>query len=314
MPSLSIKQMNTLKILVTGSNGLLGQKLLDKLRLKKDIQVMASSKGPDRYPDAGFYEYADLDITDAAAIEKVISDFQPSTIIHTAAMTNVDACESDREGCWKLNVNSLEYIMKAAAPLGCHIIHLSTDFIFDGLAGPYKEDDLPAPLSYYGESKEASEKLLAEYPHSWTIIRTIIVYGIVKDMSRTNIVLWAKKALAENKEITVVDDQFRSPTLAEDLADACLSAAVKERTGIYHISGKDFMSILELVERVAAHYGLNKELIKPIKSDTLNQAARRPPRTGFILDKAIAELDYQPHSFEEGMKILDAQLLELGLS
>lgn len=306
--------MDKKRIMVTGSNGLLGQKILDSLSRHTGISLLATSKGADRYPAPGFYAYTDLDITDPAQVHQVIHAFQPHTIIHTAAMTNVDACESQQPACWKLNVDSVDYIMEAAALTGSHIIHLSTDFIFDGENGPYKEEDQPAPLSYYGMTKEVSERHLEKYTGKWTIIRTIIVYGIVKDMSRSNIVLWAKKALGENKEITVVDDQFRSPTLAEDLAEACLAAAFKEKTGIYHVSGKDFMSILDLVERVADHYGLNKELIRPIKSSSLNQAAKRPPRTGFILDKAIKELDYKPHSFDEGMKILDAQLAELGIN
>ena len=305
--------MKAKKILVTGSNGLLGQKLLDNLRNRYDFDLIASSKGPDRYPHPGFYQYIDLDITDRFAVNEIIQAFKPDTIIHTAAMTNVDACESEKEACWDLNVHALDHIIEASEKTGTHIIHLSTDFVFDGQDGPYREEDKPAPVSYYGLSKEVSEKHLSLYSHKWTIIRTIIVYGIVKDMSRTNIVLWAKKALSENKEITVVDDQFRSPTLAEDLAEACLSAAVKQKTGIYHVSGKDFMSIIELVERVADHYKLDKTLIKPIKSASLNQAAKRPPRTGFVLDKAYKELDYAPHSFIEGMQILDLQLKELGL-
>ena len=305
--------MNAKKILVTGSNGLLGQKLLDNLRNRPEVYLVASSKGPDRYPYPGFYQYINLDITDKLAVNMVIETFKPDTIIHTAAMTNVDACENEKEACWDLNVHALDYIIEASEKTGTHIIHLSTDFVFDGQDGPYTEEDKPAPLSYYGLSKEVSEKHLSLYGHKWTIIRTIIVYGIVKDMSRTNIVLWAKKALSENKEITVVDDQFRSPTLAEDLAEACLSAAMKEKTGIYHVSGKNFMSIIELVEQVADHYKLDKTLIKPIKSASLNQAAKRPPRTGFILDKAYKELDYAPHSFLEGMQILDLQLKEFGL-
>jgi dTDP-4-dehydrorhamnose reductase len=143
---------------------------------------------------------------------------------------------------------------------------------------------------------------------SWAILRTIIVYGIVDNMSRSNVVLWAKGALEKGQPINVVDDQFRSPTLAEDLADACISASDKSAKGIFHVSGKDIMSILELVYRVADFWKLDKSIVKPIKSDTLNQAAKRPPRTGFILNKAYRELDYKPHSFEEGLKILDEQL------
>ena len=300
------------KILITGSNGLLGQKLLDKLHLQSDITLLATSKGSDRY-GLKPAQYEALDITQKKEVIELVQKFKPDVIIHTAAMTNVDACETSRDECWTMNVHSIEYLMEAALPIKSHIIHLSTDFIFDGADGPYREDDIAAPLSHYGHSKNESEIVLKKYPYSWSILRTIIVYGIVKDMSRSNIVLWAKKALSEKKEIQVVSDQFRSPTLAEDLADACISAALKGKTGIYNVSGKDFMSILELVERVASHYGLDKSLIKPIKSDSLNQAAKRPPRTGFILDKAIRELEYNPHSFEEGMYILDEQLKKLNL-
>ncbi len=303
--------MEQIKILVTGSNGLLGQKLVDKLRKLPEVDLIASSKGRDRYPEQSRYRYLELDITDEHAVREAILQTKPHCIIHTAAMTNVDECEAAVEACKKLNVDAVAFILKAAALANSHIIHLSTDFIFDGKDGPYREEDKPFPLSVYGKSKFESEKLVQKYPGKWAIIRTIIVYGIVKDMSRSNIVLWAKKALSENKPITVVDDQFRSPTLAEDLADACIAAALKGSTGIFNVSGKDFMSILELVERVADHYKLDKSLIKPIKSDSLNQAARRPPRTGFIIEKAIQQLDYAPHSFEEGMEILDLQLSQL---
>jgi dTDP-4-dehydrorhamnose reductase len=190
-------------------------------------------------------------------------------------------------------------------------VHLSTDFIFDGLAGPYKEDDLPCPVSFYGESKLAAELLLKESEIDWTILRTIIVYGVVNDMSRSNIVLWAKGALEKGNPINIVNDQWRMPTLAEDLAEICLLAVSKRAKGVYNASGKDMMSIIELVEQVADFYGLDKSLINPISSASLNQAAKRPVKTGFILDKSIKELGYAPHSFIEGMKIMEAQVKQL---
>jgi len=120
--------------------------------------------------------------------------------------------------------------------------------------------------------------------------------------------LWAKDALGKGQALNIVDDQFRSPTLAEDLAEGCVLIAEQKATGIYHISGKDFMSVLELVQRVARFWKLDESLITPSKSSTIKQPAKRPPRTGFILDKAIRELKYNPHSFEEGLAVLDAQL------
>ena len=295
-------------ILITGTNGLLGQKLVYALIDRNDVEVIATSKGENRLVKKEGYIYEPLDITSEKEVQNIISKYKPSTVINTAAMTNVDACETKREECWDLNVKAVKYLVEACNKNNTHLIHLSTDFVFDGEAGPYKEDDKPNPLSYYALSKYESEKIVQAQSKKWAIIRTIIVYGIVDNMSRSNIVLWAKEALSKGQKINVVDDQFRSPTLAEDLAEGCILAAMKEAQGIFHISGKEVMSILELVHKVADHYKLDKSLITPSKSDNLNQPAKRPPRTGFILDKAIKELGYKPRSFEEGLKILDEQL------
>ncbi len=297
------------KILITGSNGLLGQKLVHKLKNHSNFQLIATSIGENRIKDKNGYVYESMNIANRSEVLKLIEKHQPEVIINTAAMTNVDACEENQERCWELNVTAVKYLIEAAQICDSHLIHLSTDFVFDGEAGPYKETDQPNPLSYYGKSKLASEKLLEESKIKWSIVRTIIVYGIVEDMSRSNIVLWAKAALEKKQKLTIVNDQFRSPTLAEDLADACILIAEKEKEGIFHISGKDFMSIVELVKRVAKHYQLDDSLIEVISSKSLNRAAKRPPKTGFILDKAYRELNYQPHSFEEGMQLLDQQLM-----
>ena len=206
-------------------------------------------------------------------------------------------------------LNAVEYLLAESEKYDTHLIHLSTDFVFDGENGPYSESDTPDPLSYYGESKFASEKVLqnSEYKN-WAIARTIIVYGLVEQMSRSNIVLWAKGALEKGDPINVVDDQYRSPTLAADLAKGCILIADKHAKGVYHLSGKDVMSILELVNRVADFFNLDKSSISAIKSIALNQAAKRPPKTGFVLDKAINELGYNPVSFEEGLAIVSQEL------
>lgn len=297
-----------MKILITGSNGLLGQKLVKLLASKEGIELLATSKGANRISSLEGYAYQSLDITNQQEVNAVFDEFKPDVVINTAAMTNVDACESDKELCWNLNVNAVKYQIEASEKHQAHFIHLSTDFVFDGEAGPYKEDDVPNPLSYYGLSKFEAEKMVHKANTKWSIVRTIIVYGVVEDMSRSNIVLWAKEALEKGNPLTIVDDQFRSPTLAEDLAMACWLIAEKQATGIYHISGKDIMSIIELVNRVADFYGLDKSIVSPIKSSSLNQAAKRPPKTGFILDKAYQNLGYSPCTFEEGLSIVTEQL------
>lgn len=297
-----------MKILITGSNGLLGQKLVALLANKEGITLLATSKGANRISNSNGYQYQSLDITNEDEVAAIFNTFKPNTIINTAAMTNVDSCESLQKECWELNVTAVEFLIKYAEQHQAHLIHLSTDFVFDGENSPYKETDQANPLSYYGKSKLAAEKLVQQANTQWSIVRTIIVYGVAENMSRSNIVLWAKQALEKGDPLTIVDDQFRSPTLAEDLAIGCWLIAEKKATGIFHLSGKDLMSIIELVYRVADFYGYDRNNVQPIKSNSLNQAAKRPPKTGFILDKAINELGYNPCSFEEGLAIVDEQL------
>lgn len=296
-------------ILLTGSNGLLGQKLVHQLKNNTKFNLIATSKGENRISDEKGYTYLSLDITNAEQISEIFDEFQPDIVVNTAAMTNVDACENNKKQCWDLNVNAVSYLITESEKINAHLIHLSTDFIFDGENGPYTEDDDPNPLSYYGESKYQAELLIKNSKlKKWAIARTIIVYGIVEDMSRSNVVLWAKSALEKGDPINVVDDQFRAPTLAEDLARGCVLIAEKEAFGVYNVSGKNIMSILELVNQVADFYQLDKSKISPIKSETLNQAAKRPPVTGFDLSKSKLILGYTPLSFKEGLQELDKQL------
>lgn len=299
------------KILITGSNGLLGQKLVYTLIKRKDVQVIATSVGPNRLIKQDGYVYESMDITKKQDVDKIFSKYKPDAVINTAAMTNVDACETKRDECWSLNVTAVQNMVDAISTFSpaTHFIHLSTDFVFDGEKGTeYIETDTPYPQSYYAVSKFESEKVLQKSTVKWAIARTIIVYGIVDNMSRSNIVLWAKDALTKGQKINVVDDQFRSPTLAEDLADGCILIADKGAIGIYHLSGPKTFSVLELVYQVADFWKLDRSLITPSKSTTLNQAAKRPPRTGLVIDKARKELGYNPHTFEQGLAILDQQL------
>jgi len=308
-----------MKILITGSNGLLGQKLVYKLRSTPGIACIATARGENRLVQQEGYIYETLDITDKKNVEEVFAKHQPDAVINTAAMTNVDACETEREACWLMNVTAVEHQVKtleqlksAQAGYNPHFLHLSTDFIFDGTHGPLDENEKPNPLSYYAESKLAAEKIVMASNLDWAIARTVLVYGIVDNMSRSNIVLWVKSSLEQGKTINVVDDQFRTPTLAEDLADGCILITKKRALGIYNISGKNFYSILELAQVVADYYHLDKNLIKPSKSADIKQPAKRPPITGFIIDKAVKELGYNPHSFVEGIRILEDQLRAMG--
>jgi len=297
-----------MKILITGSNGLLGQKLLHKLRKDSSVQLIATSKGENRVSEQNGYTYSELDITDQKQLAKLIESEKPQVVINTAAMTNVDLCEDEKKACDTLNVDAVKYLADTCAKIDAHLIQISTDFIFDGEDGPYTEEDKPNPLSYYGLSKLKSEELLQAHSVRWTVLRTIIVFGVGEKLSKGNIVLWAKGALEKGDPLNIIDDQFRAPTLAEDLADICILAAKKKAFGIFNASGKDIMSIYEIVERIAKHYGNSTENLNKISTATLKQKAGRPPKTGFILDKSINELGYNPHSFEECLTIIDQQL------
>tara|TARA_Y100000813_G_scaffold65365_1_gene46014 strand:+ start:5457 stop:6353 length:897 start_codon:yes stop_codon:yes gene_type:complete len=293
-------------ILITGSNGLLGQKLVHLL--KEKYNVIATSLGSCLISNQSGFIYQSLDITNEYDIGKIFNMYRPKYVINTAAMTNVDACEDYKDLCDDINVKAVGYISKECEKYNSHLIHISTDFIFDGKNGPYVEDDDANPLSYYGLSKWKSEQVLLKSNCKWAILRTIILYGTAENLERNNIVLWARKALKDGQELNIIDDQFRSPTLAEDLAKACYLVIEKEAIGVYNTSGKDIMSIYEMVERMADFYQCDKSKINRISSTTLNQKAKRPTKTGFILDKSIKELGYKPHSFEEGLNLLEKQL------
>lgn len=297
-----------MKILITGSNGLLGQKLLHKLRKDYFVELIATSKGSNRVTERSNYTYFDLDITNNEAVAKLIETEKPQVVMNTAAMTNVDLCEDQKIACDALNIDAVKYLADACVKIDAHLIHISTDFIFDGDNGPYKETDIPNPLSYYGLSKLKSEELLQAHTVRWTILRTIIVFGVGEKLSKSNIVLWAKCALEKGDPLNIIDDQFRAPTLAEDLADICILAAKKKALGIFNASGKDLMSIYEIVERIAKYYGNSTDNLNKISTASLNQKAVRPHKTGFILDKSENELGYKPHSFEESLVIIDEQL------
>lgn len=296
------------KILITGSNGLLGQTLTQLITSTRCAELVASSNGSNRYPVTEGYQYVDLNIADERQLREIVSWINPDVVINTAAITNVDICHQERELCQRVNVEAVKQLADICAEKGIRLIHLSTDFVFDGEAGPYAEDAVPNPLSVYGQSKYDAEKAIQASSCHWAILRTILVYGVTANMSRSNVVLWAKAALEKGEPIRVVNDQWRMPTLALDLAGACLLVSEKEAAGIFHISGNEMMSVYELVQRVAEYWSLDKKLIDAVSSDVLNQEARRPKKTGFILDKAKSVLGYQPHSFLDGLKTVEEML------
>jgi dTDP-4-dehydrorhamnose reductase len=302
-----------MKILLTGSNGLLGQKLVALLHQAPGVELVATARGANRlattYPTLHFLP---LDVTDATQVQQVLAQQQPTHVIHTAAMTQVDDCELHKEDCWAQNVTAVAHLAAACARLDVHLTHLSTDFIFNGTEALLSEEALPDPISHYGASKLAAEQVVQGTAGlRWAIARTVLVYGTTLAGGRSNLVLWVRDSLRNKQKIKVVADQWRTPTLAEDLAQGCWLLARQSAQGIFHLSGRELLTPYQMAQQVAAVFELDAHLIEQVDSQTFSQPARRPPRTGFRIDKAERELGYQPHTFTEGLAMVQRQLAQL---
>ncbi len=298
-----------MKILLTGSNGLLGQKLVALLHAMPGVELVTTARGlnrlADQYPALRFRP---LDVTDAGQVQQVLAAERPTHLIHTAAMTQVDECEQDQDACWAQNVTAVAHVATACARQDIHLTHLSTDFIFNGEEALLIEDAIPDPLSHYGVSKLAAERMVqATSGLRWAIARTVLVYGTLTAGSRSNIVLWVRDSLRKGQAIKVVDDQWRTPTLAEDLALGCWLLARQSAQGIYHLSGRELLTPYQMAQQVASFFQLDQSLLERVNSSTFTQPARRPARTGFTIAKAERELGYRPRSFAEGIALLAQQ-------
>ena len=301
-----------MKILLTGANGLLGQKLVALLYQMPGVALVATARGANRlaayYPALAFVP---LDVTDATQVQQVLAQQQPTHVIHTAAMTQVDDCELNKKACWLQNVTAVAHLATACARLDVHLTHLSTDFIFNGTEALLSEEAVPDPISHYGASKLAAERVVQGTEGlRWAIARTVLVYGTTLAGGRSNLVLWVLNSLRNQQKIKVVNDQWRTPTLAEDLAQGCWLLARQSAQGIFHLSGRELLTPYQMAQQVTTAFDLNKTLLEPVDSLTFTQPARRPARTGFRIGKAERELGYQPHTFGEGLALVRRQLAE----
>ena len=292
-----------MKILITGANGMLGQHLVKHL-LDKNYDVIATGIGPSRLPfkESKQFNYVELDITDGPVVNSMIVQLHPEVIIHAAAMTQVDQCEEQKIACWNINVTATRFLLDAAKEISARFIFISTDFVFDGLNGPYSENTEPSPVNYYGSSKWGAEKAVEESGLVWTIVRTVLLTGNPVTGTRQNIITWVKDKLQKGEKIRVVDDQYRTPTFVEDLAAGIMLVLEKNARGIYHISGKDALTPYAIAVETARLLKLDERLIEKVDSASLSQLAVRPARTGLIISKAETELGYRPHSFRESLE------------
>ena len=296
------------KILITGSNGLIGQKLVERFLPEKEYEIIASSFSENVHQLKEGYQFELMDITNPVEVDYILNRYEPEVVIHTAAATQVALCETQQLEAWKTNVEATGILAKSSEKFGSQFILLSSDFVFDGRNGPYSEEGKTQPVNYYGKTKLESEKIAAKISKNLAIIRTCLVYGTNFTMKRSNFLLWVKYCLEKNGHIRVNNDQWRTPTLAEDIAEACLSIVRKEAKGIFHIAGPENMRVLDLAYTIADFYKLDKDLITEVPSEELEEIGTRPLKSGLLINKAAAELDYRPHIIKEGLKIVTKQL------
>ena len=282
---------------------MLGQELVRLMGRKPEYDVLATGRDAKPRFTGGSCGYTRLDITRETDVQRIFDDFEPDIVINAAAMTQVDACESDREQCWRVNADAVDILARCCRDHGARLIQVSTDFIFDGKDGPYKEDARPNPISYYGRSKLAGENnARTAGTNRWAIVRTVLVFGAPQADGRSNFVTWVHHKLKSGQRIQVVTDQWRTPTWVVDLADGIERIVRFRKSGVFHISGRDLLSVNVFAHRIAEVAGLEPTLIEEATKHTFSQPAERPEKTGFIILKAETELGFKPHDMTTAIR------------
>ena len=262
---------------------------------RPEYDVLATGRDQSPRFSGGSCGYVQLDITNVEATNQVFVDFEPDVVINCAAMTQVYECESKRDLCWQVNALAVDTLAKCCLKHGSRLIHISTDFIFDGRNGPYKESARPNPISYYGRSKLAGDNYArCAGMDKWAIVRTVLVYGRGEQLQRSNFVWWLKEKLEAGESVNIVTDQWRTPTYTPDLAIGIEKIVRFGKQGVYHISGRDYFSVYEFALEIADTLDLDTSLIKPVDGSSFTQPAARPAKSGFIILKAESELGYSP--------------------
>ena len=279
-----------MRILITGAFGQLGHALQSILSKKSNYELICTGrkvkKGQEGIP---------LDIRNQVALKELINTTAPDILINLAAMTNVDACELNPKLAGEINVAGLEHICDSFKG---KIIHLSTDYVFDGTSGPYKEDDPLNPISIYGKTKLASEHILLEKNIKNLVIRGNVLYDYSPNTS-ASFLNWVVFSLKSNQEIKVVEDQFNNPTWTRSMSDIIELSIENDLEGIIHWGDSVHISRFEFAKLIAKKFSLNESLIKPVLTSELNQPARRPLQSGLSTEKLVNMLDIIPPSIDD---------------
>jgi dTDP-4-dehydrorhamnose reductase len=289
------------RILIIGSNGMLGQRLIHFFSVNSNVELLCASKEEKSFIDN--IEYRSLDITQKQKVKDIVLDFFPDYIINAAAYTSVDKAEAERELTWKTNVNGVENIALYSWTIDAHLIHISTDYVFDGKNGPYSEDDKPSPINYYGRSKLASENSIRTSGVRFTIVRSNVLYGPAK-FGRNDYVKWVAESLMSGNEIRIVKDQFNNPTFIDDICHAINKLIEFKKEGIFNIAGPEILSRLDFTYRIADYFSFDKKLITPIVTEDLKQPAPRPLKSGLITLKAETQLGFRATSITDSFAVI----------
>jgi dTDP-4-dehydrorhamnose reductase len=249
----------------------------------------------------------ELDITDATEVLNLLSEIKPDVVIHTASETNVDKCEIEKEQAWKINVEGTRNIAEACQKVNAKLVYISTDYVFDGEKGFYNEEDKPNPVNYYGLTKLEGEKQVIEYCKNYAILRTSVLYGW--HPWKQNFATWIINKLKQQQEITVVEDHYNTPTLADNLAEMAIEVAEKDLRGLYHASGSERISRYEFAKQIAKTFDLNSDLIKPVKMDQLTAwIAKRPRDSSLNTNKIQKQLKTKPLNITEGLNRMKQEM------
>jgi len=286
------------RILVTGGSGLLGSKIV---RLgRSNNQVI-----PAYFRESLFPNSVRIDITDKQEVFQTVQKIKPEIVMHTAAETNVDKCEKERDWAWKANAEATGNLAEICGKMSIKMLYVSTDYVFDGEKGSYAEEDAPNPVNYYGLTKLKGEELLKKHCSDFVIARTSVLYGL--HPRKLNFATWVIESLKRGKPIQVVDDHFNSPTLADNLAEALLETAEKDFKGVYHMAGSERISRYGFSLKIAETFGLDSSLIKPIKMSELKAwVARRPRDSSLSINKSQEILETRFLNVQESLNTMRA--------
>lgn len=285
-----------MRIMITGAYGQLGYALSKRLAENHDV-IRTGSNIPK------YEQGIKLNILNQVYMSEVIKSTLPDLIINLAAMTNVDGCEKNPDAAREVNIAGVQHLCDT---FNGKIIHLSTDYVFDGKSGPYSEDDDVNPINIYGETKLASERILMDNNSDNLVIRANVLYD-ESPFTNASFLNWVISSLRAEKVISVVDDQSNNPTWTSSISDIISLCIDNSVNGIMHWGDADYLTRIDFANKIAKKYELSSALIKPVSTKSFSQIASRPLKSGLKSDKLINLLNVVPPTIDE---CLDAILEE----